>query len=115
MLSLGLNSKLRTALSRFRSPASSESRPRRGMIALLICVIVRPGLFASRKAWSIVAPGVRPLPALVGTVAGGLQVLPPPVELQEAPPVHCAADKWGLVQPIVSKPGMLTLLCMPTK
>src|SRR5688572_21741593 len=98
------------------------------MIALSICWIERPGLFASRNSRLIVAPGVSPLPAFEGTAPGIVQ-LPPPVVLQEslfrpapAPGRHWAfapgtlavppgVTRFGLVQPIVSKPTVRTVLC----
>src|SRR6185312_10944573 len=98
----------KTALVRSRVPNSSMTRPRRGIRALSIWSMVRPGLLASRKAWLIGAPGVKPLPALAGTVPGMVQ-LPPPVALRFAD-VLWVALRLGLVQPMVSKPVLCTLV-----
>ena len=93
-------------------PKSYIGRPRRGMSALSICWIVRPGLFASRNAWSMVAPVVSPLPALVGTVAGDRPVAA--AGGVAAWPLRALrrASGW-LVQPTVSKPVVATLFCTP--
>jgi hypothetical protein len=49
----------------------------------------------------MVWPATRPAPAPTGTVAGIVQ-LPPPVGLQPVAAPHWAADRFGLVKPIVS-------------
>src|SRR5690606_306770 len=69
-------------------------------------------LFRS-KSRSIVAPGVSPLPALLGTVLG-MDQLPPPVALHSTSGPHCAGVRPGLVQPIVSKPLVPTSVRTPT-
>src|SRR6516225_9764635 len=78
-------------LRRSRLPSATMLRPRRGMRALSICWVVRP------------------LPALAGTVPGMVQ-LPPPVLLRAAPRLApCEADRLAFVQPMDSKPVVLTL------
>src|SRR5690606_7342105 len=53
--------------------------------------------------------GVKPFPALLGTVLGIAQ-LPPPVVLHSTSgPPHCASVSPGFVQPIVSNPEVSTL------
>src|SRR3954469_20137451 len=89
-----------------------EGRPRRGMSPLSSCCTLMPGLLASRKARSIVAPAVKPLSASAGTVLGMVQ-LPPPVPLQPVVAPHWAALRFGLVLPIVHKPVVRTLLRTP--
>src|SRR5690606_18299553 len=53
-----------------------------------------------------------PLPALSGTTPGMVK-LPPPVVLQVLPAPHWSAVRLGLVQPMVSKPVVFTLLRTP--